>query len=231
MFDGWEAQAPVVGRIAFAMLLGGAIGLEREMKDRPAGFRTHMLVAGTAALLLGLSRMILEDAHYAGTGLQIDPLRLVEAVVAGISFIGAGTIFASRGGRGVEGITTAASLLMVAAIGITGGFGYHVLALAITLLALAQHEGDERVRIDPFRLGEAVIAGVAFIGAGTMIAHRGRVVAGITTAASLLMVAVIGVAVGFGHGWLALLATLLTFAVLSVLAWLEGRVAKRTDDG
>ena len=45
MFDGWEAQAPVVGRIAFAMLLGGAIGLEREMKDRPAGFRTHMLVA------------------------------------------------------------------------------------------------------------------------------------------------------------------------------------------
>ena len=56
-------------------------------------------------------------------------------------------------------------------------------------------------------------------------------VAGITTAASLLMVAVIGVAVGFGHGWLALLATLLTFAVLSVLAWLERRVAKRPDDG
>ena len=99
------------------------------------------------------------------------------------------------------------------------------------MLALAQHEGDERVQIDPFRLVEAVIAGVAFIGAGTMIAHRGRVVAGITTAASLLMVAVIGVAVGFGHGWLALLATLLTFAVLSVLAWLERRVAKRPDDG
>ena len=155
MFDGWEAQAPVVGRIAFAMLLGGAIGLEREMKDRPAGFRTHMLVAGAAAMLTGMGDM---------------------------------------------------------------------------MLALAQHEGDERVQIDPFRLVEAVIAGVAFIGAGTMIAHRGRVVAGITTAASLLMVAVIGVAVGFGHGWLALLATLLTFAVLSVLAWLEGRVAKRTDD-
>ena len=156
MFDGWEAQAPVVGRIAFAMLLGGAIGLEREMKDRPAGCRTHMLVAGAAAMLTGMGDM---------------------------------------------------------------------------MLALAQHEGDERVQIDPFRLVEAVIAGVAFIGAGTMIAHRGRVVAGITTAASLLMVAVIGVAVGFGHGWLALLATLLTFAVLSVLAWLEGRVAKRTDDG
>ena len=111
MFDGWEAQAPVVGRIAFAMLLGGAIGLEREMKDRPAGFRTHMLVAGAAAMLTGMGDM---------------------------------------------------------------------------MLALAQHEGDERVQIDPFRLVEAVIAGVAFIGAGTMIAHRGRVVAGITTSASAM---------------------------------------------
>ena len=87
----WIEELRVLPGILYAMALGGAIGFERELKDRPAGFRTHMLVAGTAALLLGLSRMILEDAHYAGTGLQIDPLRLVEAVVAGISFIGAGT--------------------------------------------------------------------------------------------------------------------------------------------
>jgi len=155
MFDGWEAQAPVIAKVAFAMLLGGAIGIEREMKDRPAGFRTHMLVAGAAALLTGMGDM---------------------------------------------------------------------------MLALAQHGDAGRVRIDPFRLVEAVIAGVSFIGAGTMIAHRGRVVAGITTAASLLMVAVIGVAVGFGHGWLALLAALLTLSVLSVLAWLERRVSRRPDD-
>lgn len=132
----WMEQLRILPGVIYAMALGGAIGFEREMKDRPAGFRTHMLVAGTAALLLGLSRMVLEDGHYAGDGLQIDPLRLVEAVVAGISFIGAGTIFASRKGQGVEGITTAASLLMVAAIGITVGFRYYVLALAITLLAL-----------------------------------------------------------------------------------------------
>jgi putative Mg2+ transporter-C (MgtC) family protein len=156
MFDGWEAQAAVVARIAFAMLLGGVIGLEHEMKDRPAGFRTHTLVAGAAAMLTGMGDM---------------------------------------------------------------------------MLAQAQHDHDGRVQIDPFRLVEAVIAGVAFIGAGTMIAHRGRVVAGITTAASLLMVAVIGVAVGFGHGWLALLATLLTFGVLSLLAWLERRVTRRDDAG
>ena len=95
----WIEELRVLPGILYAMALGGAIGFERELKDRPAGFRTHMLVAGTAALLLGLSRMILEDAHYAGTGLQIDPLRLVEAVVAGISFIGAGTIFARRSTR------------------------------------------------------------------------------------------------------------------------------------
>jgi putative Mg2+ transporter-C (MgtC) family protein len=157
MFEGWESQVSVVARIAFAMLLGGLIGLEREIKDRPAGFRTHTLVAAAAAMLTGMGEM---------------------------------------------------------------------------MLAQAQHN-DERVQIDPFRLVEAVIAGVAFIGAGTMIAQRGRTIAGITTAASLLMVAVIGVAVGFGHGWLALLATLLTLAVLSVLAWMERRVSRgkgRADD-
>ena len=151
MFEGWESQLSVVARIAFAMLLGGLIGVEREIKDRPAGFRTHTLVAAAAAMLTGMGEM---------------------------------------------------------------------------MLAQAQHN-EERVQIDPFRLVEAVIAGVAFIGAGTMIAQRGRGVAGITTAASLLMVAVIGVAVGFGHGWLALLATLLTLAVLSVLAWMERRVSRQ----
>lgn len=132
----WFEQLRALPGVLYAMALGGAIGYERELRNRPAGFRTHMLVAGTAALLLGLSRMVLEDGQYGGAGLQIDPLRLVEAVIAGVSFIGAGTIFASRGGESVQGITTAASLLAVAAIGITVGFRYHVLALAITVLTL-----------------------------------------------------------------------------------------------
>jgi putative Mg2+ transporter-C (MgtC) family protein len=132
----WFEELRVLPGVLYAMALGGAIGFERELKDRPAGFRTHMLVAGTAALLLGLSRMIAQDGQYAAEGLEVDPLRLVEAVVAGVAFIGAGTIFARRSGRGVEGITTAASLLTVAAIGITVGFGYHVLAFAITVLTL-----------------------------------------------------------------------------------------------
>nr|WP_051240054.1 MgtC/SapB family protein [Arenimonas composti] len=121
------------------MLLGGAIGVERELKNRPAGFRTHMLVAGAAALLVGLVDLIV--ARYAGEShrglVQIDPVRLVEAVVAAVGFIGAGTIFRAGRDGGISGITTAASLLMAAVIGIAAGLRAHVLALGATLLALS----------------------------------------------------------------------------------------------
>ena len=134
---GWQAQLEVVAGVAFAMLLGGLIGFERELKNRPAGFRTHMLVAGAAALLVGMGPLML--APYAdgqGAVLRIDPLRLVEAVVAGVGFIGAGTILGQRRGRQVTGLTTAASLLMVAIIGIAAGLHFYVLAPAATGLTL-----------------------------------------------------------------------------------------------
>lgn len=127
----------VVAGTAYAMVLGGLVGYERELKDRPAGFRTHMLVAGAATLLIEIGELLMFDARYRGSPfIQIDPLRLVEAVVSGVAFIGAGTIFAARSGQGVAGITTAASLLMVAIVGVAVGFGFYVLSLAITLLTL-----------------------------------------------------------------------------------------------
>lgn len=127
---------PVIG-VAFAMVLGGAVGYERELKNRPAGFRTHMLVAGAATLLVELGELLLFDTHYRSLpGINVDPLRLVEAVVSGVAFIGAGTIFATRNGETVGGITTAASLLMVSIVGVAVGFGYWLLALAITVLTL-----------------------------------------------------------------------------------------------
>lgn len=133
----WEPQLRVVIDVAFAMLLGGFVGFEREMKDRPAGFRTHMLVGGAAALLVGVGRLaMLESDFHDNATLQIDVLRLVEAVVAGVAFIGAGTIFATRGGQTVAGITTAASLLMVAVVGVAVGFQFHVLATSVTALTL-----------------------------------------------------------------------------------------------
>ncbi|MBU8977980.1 MgtC/SapB family protein [Lysobacter sp. MMG2] len=136
----WMLQLLVLRDAAIAMALGGVIGFERELKNRPAGFRTHMLVGGAAALLVGLGQLVIAD-HRLGSELRltIDPLRLVEAVVAGVSFIGAGTIFAQRGSQVVVGITTAASILMVAVIGVMCGFRYHLLAgfaTALTLLVL-----------------------------------------------------------------------------------------------
>lgn len=134
----WQTQLWGVVGVAYAMALGGVVGFERELKDRPAGFRTHMLVAGAAALLVGVGQMVLNDPRYGGAGerIRVDPLRLVEAVIAGVAFIGAGTIFATRSGQAVAGITTAASLLMVAVIGVAAGFRYHVLALLATVLTL-----------------------------------------------------------------------------------------------
>lgn len=127
----------VVAGAAYAMVLGGLVGWERELKDRPAGFRTHMLVAGAATLLIEIGELLMSDVRYGGSpSIQIDPLRLVEAVVSGVAFIGAGTIFAARSGQGVAGITTAASLLMVAIVGVAVGFGFYVLSAAITLLTL-----------------------------------------------------------------------------------------------
>jgi len=133
----WQAQVTVIATTAYAMVLGGVIGFERELKQRPAGFRTHMLVSGAAALLLGIGLLVLGDPSVPDLQrVQIDPLRLMEAVVGGVAFIGAGTIFGARGRDSVAGITTAASLLVAAIIGAAAGLRYYLLALLATLLTL-----------------------------------------------------------------------------------------------
>lgn len=138
MFGDWQLQLQLVGTMLLAMVLGGAIGYERELKNRPAGFRTHMLVAGAAALLVGLVDLL---AHrYSGEVyrelVRIDPIRLIEAMVAAVGFLGAGTIFRSGNESMITGITTAASLLMVAVIGIAVGVDSYVLAVGATAVTL-----------------------------------------------------------------------------------------------
>ena len=130
-------QFEIIGEVALAMLLGGIIGFEREMADKPAGFRTQMLVAGAAALLVGLGDAMLRK-FTADTSLNAssDPIRIVEAIVTGISFLGAGTIFRRDRTEQVEGLTTAASILLCAAIGISVALRQFVLAVGVTLLAL-----------------------------------------------------------------------------------------------
>ena len=140
MEPGIAQQLDVVASMAIAMLLGGLIGFERELKRRPAGFRTHMLVAGASALLVGVGRLTVEaQALSPASGImQVDPLRLVEAVIAGVAFIGAGTIFGEsrRGSETISGITTAASLLTVAVIGVAAGLDYYLVAGTATALSL-----------------------------------------------------------------------------------------------
>lgn len=135
----WPQQLSVILTTAYAMVLGGVIGWERELKNRPAGFRTHMLVAGAAALLVGLGDLL--AVHFSAEDyrelVRVDPIRLIEAVVAAVGFLGAGAIFRRAGGNSVTGLTTAASLLMAAAIGIAAGLRSYVLALGATVLTLA----------------------------------------------------------------------------------------------
>jgi putative Mg2+ transporter-C (MgtC) family protein len=134
----WALQLPIIGEVALAMLLGGAIGVEREIADKPAGFRTHMLVAGAAALLVGLSyALIVEFSRDPSSDLiRFDPVRVVEAIITGISFLGAGTIFRRGQTNHVEGLTTAASILLAAAVGIAVALRQFVLAIAVTILVL-----------------------------------------------------------------------------------------------
>lgn len=125
-------------RVAAAMLLGGVLGFEREMGRHPAGLRTHMLIAGAAALIVGLGDSIANHfatEHY-NRYLQMDPVRLIEAVVAAVGFVGAGAILRGRSRDSVQGLTTASSLLMAAGIGVATGLGNYVLGLGASVLCL-----------------------------------------------------------------------------------------------
>jgi putative Mg2+ transporter-C (MgtC) family protein len=134
----WQAQLQIVGTVVVAAVLGAVIGMERELADRPAGLRTHAILAAAACLLVSLPDALLE--HYAvetaSEILRADPIRVVEAVVTGTAFLGAGTIFRDRDRGAVEGLTTAASLLLVGAIGISVALNQMVTAVLVTLMTL-----------------------------------------------------------------------------------------------
>lgn len=129
-------------RVALATALGGVLGWEREATGKQAGFRTHMLVALGAASFVTLGEAMVVHFNGFGDDLRFDPIRIIEAVVAGVSFLGAGTIFVSRSGdERVRGLTTAASIWATAAIGLAAGLGRWALAIGATVLALAVLRG------------------------------------------------------------------------------------------
>lgn len=122
-----------IWRIFIAAVLGGAIGLEREYREKAAGLRTHFLVALGSALFMILSAYGFEGALVSSEH-RLDVSRIAAQVVTGIGFIGAGTIIFQK--NAVRGLTTAAGVWVTAAIGLACGAGMYALSLASTLLVL-----------------------------------------------------------------------------------------------
>ena len=125
----------IVIRVVLAAVLGGAIGAEREIREREAGLRTHLLVSVGAALFTLVSAYAWEDFTFSVQGgVTLDPTRISAQIVTGIGFLGAGAII--RQGLSVRGLTTAATLWVVAAIGLASGAGYYWAAVVTTALVL-----------------------------------------------------------------------------------------------
>jgi putative Mg2+ transporter-C (MgtC) family protein len=122
-------------RLALAALLGGAIGVERELREREAGLRTHMLVAVGSALFTIVSAYGFHEFLTSGQAVvRADPTRIAAQIVTGIGFLGAGAII--RQGLSIRGLTTAATLWVVAAVGLAAGAGYYSGAVITTVLVL-----------------------------------------------------------------------------------------------
>lgn len=134
MFDFFDTAASaglrldLLGEIVLAALLGGAIGIERELSSKAAGFRTNILIAAGSALWMQASEVIAGGSH--------DPTRIPSEIVSGIGFIGGGAILVARG-QVVLGVTTAATIWVVAAIGVAVGAHAYTMAIGTTVLVLA----------------------------------------------------------------------------------------------
>lgn len=143
MFTHLTTDLVTLAECALALVCGGIIGLERELAGKWAGLRTNMLVCFAAALFVKTSQLIVlttvplwENAGLADTGFSADPVRIVQAIVVGISFVGAGAVFRDPDKNVARGMTTAATLLVVAPIGIAVAEGHYTLAIGATLLVV-----------------------------------------------------------------------------------------------
>lgn len=124
-----------VMQLLVAMVLGGLVGMERQIRGRAAGLRTNILVClGSAAIIVAFQKLSLEFNVGAESAIRMDPARAAAGVITGIGFLGAGTIVKSN--DFVRGLTTAASIWVVAAIGVTVGLGEYIISIALTLLVL-----------------------------------------------------------------------------------------------
>jgi putative Mg2+ transporter-C (MgtC) family protein len=128
----------IVARMLLAAVFGAAIGFEREWRNRPAGLRTHILVCVAAATFALLTIEIVHAPMFGPEvlkdGAKVDPIRVVEAVTAGVAFLAAGVVIFAKGE--VHGLTTGAGMWLAGAIGVACGLGLWQIALLATLIAL-----------------------------------------------------------------------------------------------
>ena len=128
----WPAEFII--RLALACVCGGMIGLERELRGRQAGFRTNLLVCVGSALVMMVSISFAARSwpHDPDIQLNVDPARIAYGIMTGVGFLGAGTIV--KAGLSVRGLTTAAGMWCVAAVGMAAGFGMYTMTVITTLL-------------------------------------------------------------------------------------------------
>ena len=146
----WSAFLSVMGRLLLAVILGSFVGLERAMRDKPAGFRTNILICLGSCIFTIASQIL--------SGPVIDQTRIAAQIVTGVGFLGAGAIL--RDAKGVVGLTTAATIWVVAAVGMACGFGQITLALGGTACIMMVLIGlpavsmvlDERRDLQEYRL-------------------------------------------------------------------------------
>jgi putative Mg2+ transporter-C (MgtC) family protein len=129
-------EIDILLKVIIAVCLGGIIGIERELARKPAGIRTHMFVAGAATLVMAISTVLINEYNATFGNVQSDPVRVIEAIIVGISFIGAGTVLKSEKDHNVYYLTTAASILFASGIGITVALEKYWLAFSLTLLVI-----------------------------------------------------------------------------------------------
>lgn len=132
----------VVLRLVLSAVAGGIVGMEREANNRPAGFRTHILVSLGSALIMLISM-------YGFNGLGGDPARLAAQVVSGIGFLGAGTIM--RTGSNIKGLTTAASIWVCGGIGLAIGNGYYLGGIATSIIIMLTLKSSSFIQMNVFK--------------------------------------------------------------------------------
>ncbi|MGQ7793535.1 MgtC/SapB family protein [Faunimonas sp. B44] len=124
----------IVLRLFVAALLGGLIGIDREWRDRPAGLRTHVLTALAAAVFTVLTLEIVMSEVIRDDSVRADPVRVIEAVTAGVAFLAAGAIIQGRGE--VRGLTTGAGMWLAGSLGVAAGLGYFGIGFLAAVLGL-----------------------------------------------------------------------------------------------